>query len=98
MRPHLIIERFNSSYFLIKCFFVHTSWIHLHVGAIAVTSTHHGRSQVARVGRAQVTRGNRWINRRSVESDHLKAFIVVRQILMNVLFASPEIYRKNFTV
>ena len=113
-RPHLIIERFDSSYFLIKYFFVHSSWIHLHIGAIAVTSIHHGRSQVARVGRSQVnsmgrsqvarvgrnhvTKANRWIDLWSVKCDHLKAFIVVRQILMSVLVGSPKIHGKNFDV
>ena len=55
-----------------------------------------GRNQVMRMGKTLVARGNRWINRWSVKSDHLKAFIVVGQILMNVLVSSPEIHSKNF--
>jgi len=49
-----------------------------------------------RIGKTRVARGNRWINRWPVKSDHLKAFIVVGQILMNVLVSSPEIHSKNF--
>ena len=72
------------------------------MGRVQVTRM--GRNQVARVGRTQVTRmgktrvarGNRWINRWAVKSDHLKAFIVVGQILMNVLVSSPEIHSKSF--